>query len=290
METVNKCPFCSSKEKKHFITAKDILYGNKGNFSYNKCQNCELVYLNPRPSEKEIGKYYPKTYEKHKIEQKKTFYRILVDIFLKLQLNLRIPFKKNGKFLEIGAGQGYLLENAEKIGWNVTGIEINKKAAEKISKKLGIKIFTKDLLECKFKKNSFDVVAIIHTLEHMHHPFKELKEIHKILKPGGMIWIEVPNIDSFEFKLFKKKWYALQPPVHLTHFNKKTISKTLNKAGFKIKKIRFDSTPWFFLRNFTDLDKHKWLYIITMPFIYPISLLLALTGKATAMKIYAEKK
>src|SRR5205823_10757107 len=80
---------------------------------------------------------------------------------------------------------------------------------------------------------SFDVITMWHSLEHVHHPMKILREAHRLLVPGGRLLVAVPNIDSLPFRWFGSAWYGLDLPRHLTHFAPWTLHLMLERAGFR---------------------------------------------------------
>jgi len=221
-------------------------------------------------------------------------FRRFADFFLQLKIvdtidSIKIrrgeEVKKGEKLLEIGFGEGHFCRNAQKLGYKVTGIELKEP-----SQKPSFNAIYQDLLDAELVSNYFDVVVMIHSLEHLEKPLETLKEIHRILKPKGILWIDVPNIEGMGFKLFKEQWYAYQPEVHLTHFTEKSLVKAINMAGFRIEKISYVASPWFFLRNFIDLNERKWLYVLLFPFVWPISYLIALFRQSDAITAIGRKE
>lgn len=145
---------------------------------------------------------------------------------------------EKGKLLDVGCGNGaylYALKNdwliADKI--ECFGIDIDSKAIEN-TKKMGIDAKVADSENIPFNESFFDIVAMKHSLEHMPNPAKTFREILRVIKPGGKIIIEVPNIESIGVKLLKDKWAGLDAPRHLYHYSPGTLRKILEKTGFEI--------------------------------------------------------
>ena len=270
MKKIN-CNLCGSKNHIFLFKGKDRLHNVPEEFNIVKCKNCGLVFINPQPSQKELKKYYPEKYFTHQIKKNnfkekirkiiyKTYHGPESNLFLKFLFfpyhHLRgVPYKKDGKILDIGCGNGRFLLDCKKTGWNVYGIEIDKEASQ-ITKKNRIKVFD-NLKEAKFKDNFFDTITLWNSLEHLPNPMETLKEIKRILKKeNGDLIIEIPNIDSLSYNLFKSKWHNLDAPRHLYHFPLSTIKKKIcNKLKFKIIEVKYNSRPSQFLINFFFLKQ-----------------------------------
>jgi SAM-dependent methyltransferase len=136
----------------------------------------------------------------------------------------------------VGCGTGGLLDWLKKHGWHVYGVEISKQAAE-YGNKYELNIFNGELIEAKYPSAFFDVVVINQVLEHLYDPKKTLKEIHRILKTDGTLIVGVPNIDSYEAKVFGRYWSALDIPRHLYHFNLRSLKLLVEENNFNIKRI-----------------------------------------------------
>lgn len=233
------CNLCGSSINK--VLYKDVTTWEYPDlFRIVKCQNCGLEYLSPRPKNRYIGKYYDtesywgKSLDKQvlqfnwKIVRDKELSIVYANIFSKYA---------KGRILDVGCGTGEFLTKFKEEGWDVLGTELSKEACLYAKKVYGLHIMQGDLLDLHLKSNQFDVVTLNSTLEHLYEPFETIKKVSKLLKKGGLVVITVPNIDSLGVKIFKEKWLPLHPPKHLYHFNSNTLSKMLNKSGFKIEKV-----------------------------------------------------
>jgi 2-polyprenyl-3-methyl-5-hydroxy-6-metoxy-1,4-benzoquinol methylase len=193
-----------------------------------KCKKCGLVYVNPQ--ENNIEGLYEETedknYELSRETRKITFNRDIRDIE---------KIKRNGKILDIGCSTGIFLEVAKKRGWDVYGIELSKWAYKK-ARKVTPNIYNKTLDKCKFKDNFFDVITMWDLIEHLTNPDKEIKETNKILKKDGLLVITTPNINCFFSRITGRKWWNILR-MHLFYFSPETITKLLQKNGFRIIKI-----------------------------------------------------
>ncbi|MCX7858329.1 MAG: class I SAM-dependent methyltransferase [Deltaproteobacteria bacterium] len=144
------------------------------------------------------------------------------------------PYKNNGSLLEVGCGRGWYLKIMRELGWKVLGLELNQESARKGSETYGVEIKEGYNLK-EIPSSSFDVVTMIHVFEHLHNPEEVVSDIHRILKPGGILLLAMPNGTSLSEKLFGANYRALAPPWHLYIYNPKSITLFLEKFGFNVK-------------------------------------------------------
>lgn len=229
-----KCNLCGFEEyrEKYMMGTVNIV----------KCKKCGLVCLNPQPSFSEIKKLYYEGYFKGKGFDKG------IDYFNGLKYkkgwdhisNSRLKniekFVKKGRILDIGCSFGEFLDIARKRGWEVNGVELSKFACKTSRNKFKLNPFNGTLEQAKYPSETFDVITMFEVIEHLPDPLNTLKECNRILKKNGLIIIQTGNVESLSAKIYGKRWpYFLLG--HLHYFSKKTISKMLEKAGFKIVKI-----------------------------------------------------
>ncbi len=244
-----KCNICNRDNTKLLFKAKDLNNRMNGEFDIVKCQNCGLVYINPRPTKSEIFEFYQDyTLHKYRVKDAKgnkdLFGRIYNSIANNSSFN---PFRLKGKVkscvLDIGCGIGYYLKKLKDEGWETYGVEISPIAVKIGREQFGLDISQGDVTDACFKENFFDVVLMQWSLEHMHDPLSVLSEVRKIIKNNGIFIIGVPNIDGLSARIFKDLWYDLDAPRHLYHFSPKTLNLALEKTGFITEKIIYSPTP-----------------------------------------------
>lgn len=230
MEKV-KCDLCQSDEEEVIFPAAGYWeYDEK--FRVVRCRQCGLVFVNPRPAKEEINKFYPEErYWAGEFCEKdyRPIYRPILE-----------GFPGSGKILDVGAGTGALLNFFKENGWQVFGNEVAKEMVDDASKNFGIKLEGKDTLEISFPDSFFEAIVFNNSLEHLYQPRETLMRVRGWLKPNGLLIVTVPNIESLGFKIFGQYWNSLQPPKHLYLFSPKTISKMLEKTGFKPMEVRHD--------------------------------------------------
>lgn len=232
------CNLCGSTNSTVLYHLKDWAYQTEGLFSLMQCE-CGLVYLNPRPTLKGIAKHYPDSYvpfyqaqiPQNKLKQVLHFFKWRSRCLQVLKI------KKQGRILDVGCSSGLFLQALKQYGaWETYGVELNPHMAA-IARKGGIKIVAGQLFDAHCPDNYFDVITLWDVLEHVHDPKSNLKEIHRILKPGGYLFISGPNLNSLDAKLFKQYWIGFDAPRHLYVYNVQTLSQFLNTTDFTIDKI-----------------------------------------------------
>lgn len=233
METVS-CPLCNCNLASTPVrTSGDIV----------KCANCDVVYLRTRPTVEELEKHYqsyattpgshmalPKTIQ----EIRTTGLRrnnIMSDI-------LAFTGADRGRFLDIGSGWGAFLLNAREHGFTVNGVEICREMADFATNMLGIPTFKTQVEKCQiFEPDTFQVVSLLHTLEHLPYTEAVLSFLNSRIRAGGLLCGIVPNFDSWASVTHKEHWDWLDPVVHYVHFTPKTLQKALWNFGFNVQKI-----------------------------------------------------
>jgi len=153
---------------------------------------------------------------------------------------------KKGKLLDIGSGRGELLIAAHEKGWDAIGIEPSSSFAERL-RRAGVEIRQVPVEQCGFESASFDVVILAAVLEHLYNPDETIREISRILRPGGALFLDVPNEHGLYFqmgnlylKLRQRDWVVnLAPtfsPFHVFGFGSKSLRRLLSKYSFGIAK------------------------------------------------------
>lgn len=269
MEHVS-CNLCGVDQTRFLFRKKDMLGTIQSEFNVAECQRCGLLYVNPRPDQEEIGKFYPEIYSwKETLKAESLFakgMRRLENIYryhlLRNEVSKVIKFtgKGFGKVLDIGCGTGDRLDVFRSRGFDGYGVEPSQSA--KYAKEfLKLNVIEGDLFSAHFQDKFFDLITLYHVLEHTHDPMKVCQELHRILKRGGFLIIEVPNKDCFQFKFFRGRWAAFDVPRHLYYFGIQTLRSLLERVGFKIVKIdhfmNWLHPPTLVLSLFPSLDPQR---------------------------------
>lgn len=205
-----KCPVCSN----HLFSYIDGI---------QKCVSCGLGVTVKTPSQN-----YAQYHRDNQYFENESLFR---NIFLK-RLQIIEKLKKPGKILEIGSSTGVMLKLFKDRGWEILGIEPSKKACE-IANSRGVKTLNTDFESAHLKDRIFDVVILNHVLEHLKNPKLIFDKCQKVLKEGGLLFIDVPNFGSLSAKIWKSYWPYLLLGEHDWHFTHQSLDKLFTSSGFK---------------------------------------------------------
>ena len=200
-----------------------------------RCVNCGLTFQNPIMSDKERLELYAKDYFEHGYLDKENQIGLYDKATFFLERLLRYCDK--GRLLDIGAASGAYVRAAIDKGWEAHGIELSPFAVAFAKDYWKVNLIQGTVEGAHFQNNFFDTIILVHTLEHLPDPLKTLKEINRILKRTGRLYVSVPNIASYKAKKLGKKWGSLKPAEHLFFFSPKILKLLLEKAGFDIMRI-----------------------------------------------------
>ncbi|EKD49274.1 MAG: ubiquinone/menaquinone biosynthesis methylase-like protein, partial [uncultured bacterium] len=247
-----KCDLCGADDYTRLYRLKQIFISKEAFFTLVKCKKCGLIYINPQPDKQEMLPYYMElenyyAYKSDENDSTELYTRLLhsisnhaireafkerhpINIGLLLYYISRHRFstfprekRNHGKILDVGTGSGFYLKQVKKLGWNVYGVDINAQAA-KIANRNGLNVFCGELADAKYPNNFFDLIRISMVLEHVHSPREYINEAYRVLKPGGLLGISVPNIGGYTAHLYKEKWAILDVPQHLFQFTDKCFA------------------------------------------------------------------
>ena len=222
-------------------------YYVQGEWLLVRCDNCGLVYLNPRPDTAELDRLYSKSYFiNNEIQHDHTDDSVEAEVEVRLSSAKRIVQEISGdcSWLDIGCGSGYLLAAARSIGCDTQGIEISSWAADFGVSRLKLPIFNGRLSNFYELHDGvkFSIITMMAYLEHSRDPLNDLRVVSSMLTDQGVVVIRVPDVSSFDRYWHGKKWRGWSLPFHLYHFTQHTLNMTLLKAG--LKNYRAESIFW----------------------------------------------
>ena len=247
MVILDSCPVCSGKDLSFFIECPDHFL-TKQIFEISRCGKCGFLFTQNHPDESEAGKYYESDdYISHSNSSKgftEKAYQLVRKLMLHKKVNLirRSTGLSFGNILDIGCGTGHFLNSMKLAGWSVAGIEKSDKARSYAELKFNLKVSDTSQI-VKLESGTYDCVTMWHVLEHFQDPVMIMHEISRLLKPGGLCVIALPNSKSFDAVHYGSYWAAFDVPRHLWHFNPETFSMFATTLGFELtetKTLPFD--------------------------------------------------
>ena len=232
-------------------------------FRYSQCQVCELVFVNPRPTLQSLGAFYAQYsqavteyWAKKRVEPLKLECRVNADAFSVIDRMLALR-PAPGRFLDVGAGEGWGAAAAARRGLSVTALEVDDVCAAMIEAQPGVQCQRVLFEDFDASPQTFDYILMSHVLEHAHDPKLFVARAHRLLSPGGVLWISLPNLDGIYRRLWGMgdPWFS--PPAHLNHFNRRSLSMLCRSVGFRVARIedRFGLPKDVFSRR---LPKSHW--------------------------------
>lgn len=245
LSTSRVCPVCESSVGKEIFC--------KNGFRHNRCQSCNMVYVNPVLNEERLHSFY---------QNEESYTRVLLN-----ENQLEMDIKKfnygmdiieeympaKGKLLDVGCGPGISLKVAKERGWDVQGIEFNTWCIKNI-RNMNIPVVDQPLKEVGFPENYFECVTLWTVLEHVMEPGELLADIFKVLSPGGILLLLVPNLDSLANRILHEKSTTFSGDSHVNLFNAQSISRLLKKSGFIVKECETILTRIGTINNYLNYE------------------------------------
>ena len=241
------CPVCLNPATSPSLTGGDFLFGaTSRTFQLSACSACDCLFIDPPPTSQEIEGFYPAEYWWN---ASPGALKGLEAVYRRIALRDHIAFisaaarrAESGaqpvRLLDVGCGSGTLLGLMKQRGFEVMGVDFSSEAARIAGAQNGVNVVVGSLKDAGFAAESFDVVTLFHVLEHVTNPRDVLMEARRILKPNGRLVLQVPNIQSWQFRLFGAKWYGLDIPRHVIDYSKQSVCRLLNESGFNPARIR----------------------------------------------------
>lgn len=235
---ITNCPICGKQDFKTQFTCTDHTVSHE-TFSIVSCVNCQFLITDPRPDTSNLEKYYlSENYISHSTKS-----RSIIDLIYRISrvftLNWKVTLVKEtiGKnifsLLDYGCGAGDFLQACERNKLDVNGVEPSTNASLIATEKLAADVYS-DISEIIRK---YDAITMWHVLEHIPDLIQRIQELKERLQENGIIFIAVPNHQSYDALKFKHLWAAYDVPRHLWHFSKDTMKQLLETNGLTLHKI-----------------------------------------------------
>ncbi len=302
LEYIN-CELCSADDARLLFHARDTLLGRAERYRVVQCRRCGLAYLNPRPTRAALAGHYPADYFNDlggsgmnaagpRRLLKNALYRLTGGIARRIET---LPPER---VLDVGCGDGRYLAFFRDLGWATWGTDPSPVAVER-ARARGLNVAPPgELAEARYPDRCFDLVVLRYTIENMHHPLATLREVRRVLKDDGTIFVSAPSIASPVARVFRQYCAYVDAPRHLYFFSPETLPALLAGAGFRVVELKRVAWPSL-VRDvvnrlsggrFRALLARRWVSRTVWLAGVPVSLLLAYAGfNRGNLEVIAEK-
>jgi len=256
------CKVCGSKD--YTIQVK-LVPGSQ----YFRCGDCQLVYQYPLPATPVLKDLYGREDDKYFKDEGRGIDYVKGEPWLRATASFYIDqitrYYDNdlatANVLDFGCATGVMLDEFKKRGADVTGIELSKWSCKYAREKYGLMVYNENIFDVKLPESTFDIITTSHVIEHVTDPVAVIKRLGQLLKPGGLLFIAVPDVDSLGCSIFGKRWHYYLPDEHLYLFNERSINRAVISAGLNCLDVKH-----YLWRKRTSLQAALFLVITTSRF------------------------
>ena len=226
--TTAACDLCGGRERRLLVEKNDA--------SYLRCEECGFVFADLPPEESihlnesffgsSVAEYAAKSFG---AEKQRRYGR---------RLRMFEPYRERNRILEIGSNVGGFLNRARVDGWEGVGVEPVAACARYAREEHGLEVVAATLEEAGLEEGSFDVVYSNAVFEHLTSPSRVLSEAVRVLRPGGLAYVDTVNYASFTRRFLGRRWKLLDPRMHACLYTPETLRLLVRKAGLELVRLR----------------------------------------------------
>lgn len=264
-----QCPLCASSGRRVLMAdLRDHLELTDATFNLVECTGCRCCFISPRPKLEHLARFYPPAYwymeasrpPVNLLERIKALEAVYRRGLMQEEIRRLLRYVGAGKrLLDVGCGGGDIVKMAREAGFEAAGVEFSADAVA-YGRARGLDVAQGTLEGAAFPDASFDGVSLFHVLEHLPDPVGTLREVRRILKPGGVLLVQVPNFGSLQAAIFRRQWFPLDVPRHFHQFTPESLQQAFKQAGFEpiaLDHHSFRCNPVTFVSSmFPSLEPH----------------------------------
>ena len=252
-ETLTQCPSCAGTELRSEGRQRDNLFGIPTLWELSGCKRCDLVFVNPRPAQNDLGHAYEVLFPggadgpSAAAPQQPALALLRLWHWVNGSSSFQARFIPPGAgqtILDVGCGMGALGSALKRRGYKVLGVELNR-TQWATAERSGVEVVGQTLFDAELKPDSLDAIVYSHVIEHLPEPGRELEQATKYLRSGGRVYIACPNYKGFQRRLFGAAWHNWHLPFHLTHFSPHSLRHLFEASGLHVISISEESPVHF---------------------------------------------
>jgi SAM-dependent methyltransferase len=225
-------------------------------FDLALCDVCGSARTWPPVPAAEIGSWYRQDYYGKGNVRFNALFESLTRWFRQRRANRVRHWTKKGLVLDVGCGRGLTLSYLRDAGYQTIGFEVSDIAAHHARDLRGLDVRTGDFLNSDLPDDTFEAVIFWHSLEHLSDPLAALDRATRLLKPGGLLVIAVPNFDSLQAAVSGRFWFHLDVPRHYVHFTARALRRAVEGRGFRIVEmahLSLEQNPYGWIQSLLNL-------------------------------------
>lgn len=222
-----RCPLCGGLSSPRYLPVDDM----GRTWRIDRCASCGVGFLNPTLKGAELDPFYSDEYYGPGHHRFSGGAEGIIPLFRRARARKVMRLMPNGgAILDVGCGRGIMLAELARRGHRCVGIERSESAA-KDARKWGLTVHSGNIEDLGLPENYFDLITFWQVIEHVERPVEAIAEAARILKSGGRLLAQVPDIDGLQARITGDSWFHLDPPRHLWHFNMRSLDLLMSKAG-----------------------------------------------------------
>jgi SAM-dependent methyltransferase len=233
------CPICNARSSLCYSGCRDMEYFIPYTADFYRCESCGLVFMNPLPATADLASLYPDDYLNFAKPTNPVSAFLLARFHENHAAICRRHLQTDGRMLEIGAAGGDLLGLLASQGYrHVKGIELSATACE-LARERGLDVRHTAIEEFDTAER-FDLIFMSHVIEHVIDPAATVKKLASLLTPGGVLYVETPNVGALDARIWGRHWGLIHYPRHLHLFDHRTLPALLRAEGLEVEPVRWE--------------------------------------------------
>lgn len=242
------CTICGSSNLSFLISQSASKHlGIDTEFTILQCNDCSAAFVSNPPSPEDLPAFYNETFfstsqqdvpltSEGTFQASAEFYPIFVNAKARCQdLLTRSP--AHSKLLDVGCGKGFFIKVCSEH-YDVEGAELSESAAAFANERLRLNVHCGDFTALDLPEQHFDVITLWDVLASFPDPVSCIGKVSRLLKPGGLLVLTIPDITSLCFKVTRNYWPLLIPPINLFYFSESSIKRLLSAQGIAVEEYR----------------------------------------------------